>query len=213
MKKKAKVYVVWVGKTPGVYGTWDEAKSHIQNFPGSKYKGFSTWGEAEFAFTRPWENFIEIPAKDPRPWKKPSMEKFLHEIAAHSISVDAACSGNPGVMEYRGVRTLTGDEIFHSRIFPVGTNNIGEFLAIVHALALFHEKDPALTIYTDSVNAISWVKYKTARTKLAKDKSTKELWNVIKRAETWLRTHSFNNPILKWNTRKWGEIAADFGRK
>ena len=49
---------------------------------------------------------------------------------ASAWAVDAACSGNPGPMEYRGIDLATGAEIFH--FGPVhGTNNIGEFLAIV----------------------------------------------------------------------------------
>lgn len=137
-------------------------------------------------------------------------------MADHLINawaVDAACSGNPGPMEYRGVDLATGEQIFH--FGPVyGTNNIGEFLAIVHALALMDKegiRDKA--IYSDSVNALLWVRKKQCKTKLRRDASTEQLYQIIARAETWLRTHTVTTPILKWETSKWGECPADFGRK
>lgn len=39
-------------------------------------------------------------------------------------------------MEYRGVYVRTGQELFRIGPYPDGTNNVGEFLALVHALAL-----------------------------------------------------------------------------
>ena len=135
------------------------------------------------------------------------------EVVADAWAVDAACSGNPGPMEYRAIDLQTGAQVFH--FGPVhGTNNIGEFLAIVHALALcwqqgLHEK----TIYSDSVNAILWVKKRQCKTKLARTPQTEPLYQIIQRAENWLRTHDYRNPIVKWETGKWGEVPADFGRK
>jgi len=52
-----------------------------------------------------------------------------------SISVDAACAGNPGILEYQGVNTATKEVLFKRGPFPVGTVNLGEFLAIVHGLS------------------------------------------------------------------------------
>ncbi len=134
------------------------------------------------------------------------------EVTANAWAVDAACSGNPGPMEYRGVDLATGAVVFHYG--PVhGTNNIGEFLAIVHALALMEQKGIRKTIYSDSRNAILWVEKKKCKTKLEVSPKTMQLHNVIKRAESWLQTHSFRAPILKWETKRWGEVPADFGRK
>jgi ribonuclease HI len=141
-------------------------------------------------------------------------EDFLKEIVADSIAVDAACSGNPGKMEYRGVYTLAPEiEVFHSQVFPLGTNNIGEFLALVHALAMFSEVKPDLVIYSDSNLAQGWIRKKRCGTKLPRNEKTEYLHSLIVRAETWLKTHKFKNQILKWKTSKWGEIPADFGRK
>ena len=137
----------------------------------------------------------------------------MNNIIKDSLSVDAACSGNPGVMEYRGVWTATGEEVFHVGPFQQGTNNIGEFLALVHALALFDKHKINLPVYTDSMNAITWVKKKKCNTKLAPSPENAKLFELIARAEFWLNTHTYSTPILKWDTRQWGEIPADFGRK
>lgn len=135
------------------------------------------------------------------------------EVEANAWAVDAACSGNPGPMEYRCIDLATGAEVFH--FGPMhGTNNIGEFLAIVHALALMDKlgiKDKA--IYSDSYNAILWVSKKQCKTKLARNAKTEQLYNIIDRARQWLHTHSVKTRILKWETKKWGEIPADFGNK
>lgn len=224
MKNKPKYYVVWVGKVPGVYNSWAEAQAQIAGFPAAKYKSFKSKSEAEAAFSQSWKKFYQHSGGQKSPNKPkvrpesgklipPDQRSFSTEIRTDSISVDAACSGNPGVMEYRGVKTKSGEEIFHSPVFPLGTNNIGEFLAIVHALALYHEKFPQLTIYTDSRTALSWIKKKKVRTNLVENEKTEDLWAYIRRAENWLRTHQYNNPLLKWETERWGEIPADFGRK
>lgn len=128
-------------------------------------------------------------------------------------AVDASCLGNPGPMEYRGVDISTGQTIFH--FGPLrGTNNIGEFLAIVHALALMERENIRdCSIYSDSVNAQLWVKKMQCKTKLERTPETEQTLALVQRAETWLRTHEFRVPILKWDTRQWGEIPADFGRK
>ena len=121
-------------------------------------------------------------------------------------------SGNPGAMEYRGVHVASRQEIFH--FGPMyGTNNIGEFLAIVHGLALLKQKGFDMPIYSDSVNAINWIKQKKCKTKLPRDAKTEELFHLIERAEKWLRENTYTTRILKWETKQWGEIPADFGRK
>ena len=133
-------------------------------------------------------------------------------VAPDAWAVDAACSGNPGKMEYQGIDLATGQQVFH--FGPVhGTNNIGEFLAIVHALALQQKQGICKTIYSDSYNAILWVNKKRCKTTLPHTDETEQLHQIIARAENWLRTHTYQNPIIKWETAQWGEIPADFGRK
>ena len=115
-------------------------------------------------------------------------------------------------MEYRGVYLLTGQEVFH--FGPVyGTNNIGEFLAIVHALALMKQKNINMPVYSDSRNALSWVKQKKCKTKLERTPKTEKLFQMIERAESWLKENKYTIPLLKWETDRWGEVPADFGRK
>ena len=134
------------------------------------------------------------------------------EVSADAWAVDAACSGNPGKMEYRAVDLATGAQVFH--FGPIhGTNNIGEFLAIVHALALMEQKGISKTIYSDSYNAILWVSKKKCKTKLERNSQTEKLFEIIARAEKWLRCHAVRTPLMKWETSRWGEIPADFGRK
>jgi len=130
-----------------------------------------------------------------------------------SYSVDAACSGNPGLLEYRGVDNETGREIFHQGPSEQGTNNVGEFLGLVHALALLKKRDITLPLYSDSENAIAWVKAKRCKTRLERDERNAELFDLIERAEAWLKDNEYANDILKWETEAWGEIPADFGRK
>ena len=135
------------------------------------------------------------------------------EVSANAVAVDAACSGNPGIMEYRGVDTKTQAEIF--RIAPIkdGTNNIGEFLAIVHALAFMKQRNLSLPVYSDSKIAMSWVRQKVCKTKVPRTSHNEKIFELIARAEQWLHNNTYPNPILKWETQAWGENPADFGRK
>ena len=135
------------------------------------------------------------------------------EVTADAWAVDAGCSGHPGPMEYQGIDLATGERIFHFGPMK-GTNNIGEFLAIVHALALCRQRGlHNKTIYSDSYNAILWVKNRKCKTKMERTPETEKLHEIILRAERWLATNDSRNPIVKWETAKWGEIPADFGRK
>jgi ribonuclease HI len=135
------------------------------------------------------------------------------EVRADAWAVDAACSGNPGPMEYQGIDLATGQRVFHFGPMK-GTNNIGEFLDIVHALALLQQQGlHQKTIYSDSYNAILWVSKRKCKTKLERTPQTEALYQIIQRAERWLQTHTWQNPIIKWETQKWGEGPADFGRK
>lgn len=149
----------------------------------------------------------------PPDWRNDTVLPLPLEVKANAWGVDAACSGNPGPMEYQGIDLQTGERVFH--FGPMhGTNNIGEFLAIVHALALMEKKGIRdKIIYSDSYNAILWVRKKQCKTKLERTPKTEQLYQIIQRAELWLKTHAVQVPIIQWDTRKWGDIPADFGRK
>ena len=204
---KQKYYVVWSGKKTGIYSSWAECKEQVIGVKGAKYKSYPTKELAEQAFKR-GHDISETTSE-----KTTLSLKGQKDIIEESISVDAACSGNPGDMEYRGVYTKTGKELFHYGPVQNGTNNIGEFLAIVHALAWLKQRDSKLPIYSDSQIALNWVRQKQAKTTIPQTDEYEKVWNLIHRAEHWLRQHSYDNRLLKWETHLWGEIKADFGRK
>ncbi|HUR30073.1 MAG TPA: ribonuclease H family protein [Saprospiraceae bacterium] len=208
--KKQKYYVVWHGHNPGIYTSWEKCLPQVKNFPNAIYKSFNSRIEAEEAFG----SGSEIKKINFKKNKTSTSSGDNSKVVVPSISVDAACSGNPGLMEYRGVLTSDKTEIFHFGPVKNGTNNIGEFLAIVHALALLQkQKDQKTPIYSDSRTAMSWVKHKKAKTLLKKDRSNSDLFDMIHRAEVWLKNNEWKNPLLKWETSDWGENPADFGRK
>lgn len=207
---KQKYYVVWKGVNPGVYDSWTDCQLQIKNYKGALYKAFDTREEAEEASGSPAHLYLH--ARTASPGAAPAEKKIPEGFDLNCLAVDAACSGNPGPMEYRGVYLLTGQEIFH--FGPVyGTNNIGEFLAIVHGLALMKQKNIQMPIYSDSRNALSWVKQKKCKTKLERNDRSEELFRLIERAEKWLHENTYTTPLLKWETDRWGEVPADFGRK
>ena len=211
MAKKQKYYVVWQGVEPGIYETWEECLLQTKGFAGAKYKSFESMQEAEAAFASSPYDYVKPKAEKTTPARRKDAPLPL-EVLENSLAVDAACSGNPGQMEYRGVHVASRQQIFH--FGPLyGTNNIGEFLAIVHGLALLKQKNIQMPIYSDSVNAIGWVKKKQCKTKLERNDKTEELFKLIERAEKWLAQNTYTTQILKWDTKKWGEIPADFGRK
>lgn len=224
MSKQPKFYVVWHGVEPGIYRSWSECEQQIKGFAGAVFKSFDTEEEAEEAYYSSPSCYVKPRAAKtsaPKPTAQPQNPPTYRndtvlplplEVTADALAVDAACSGNPGPMEYRGVYLKTGQEVFH--FGPVhGTNNIGEFLAIVHGMALLKQKGVRLTIYSDSRNAISWVKQKKCKTKLDRTPRTEKLYQLIERAEKWLHENTSDCPLLKWETQQWGEVPADFGRK
>ncbi len=224
MAKKQKYYVVWQGKKPGIYNDWDACKEQVVGVQGAQYKGFDSMAEAEAAIRLPYSSVVSSNTSKSSSTSLTSVlvidENGMTAVkpgtdnppVLDALAVDAACSGNPGVMEYQGIYIPTRTRVFHYRA-EKGTNNIGEFLAIVHGLSYLKKHRLNQIIYSDSVNAISWVRQKQCKSKLPEDASTAELWDYIHRAENWLRTNSYTTEIRKWDTDHWGEIPADFGRK
>ena len=234
---KNKFYVVWKGRTPGVYDNWEACKKEIDGFAGALYKGYPDKASAEAAYAQGPTESGKLKAesgkrKTENGTAQPSTKRselklstFGFQLSAF-IAVDAACSGNPGKMEYQGVFVDCGTEpamttpLFKSPVFENGTNNIGEFLAIVHALAWQKQKRTQYPIYSDSVNAQKWVREKKCKTKLQPNDKNAYLFELVGRAEKWLhendqwmKDNSTMIPVLKWKTDIWGEIPADYGRK
>ena len=209
-KKKAAYYVVWVGKTPGIYDNWEDCEAQVKGTAGAKYKGFASREAAEQALADGADKHIIRKPKE-------AVSNQPLAISSHPIlpalAVDAACSGNPGVMEFRGVIADTGTEVFHRGPFQAGTNNIGEFLAIVLGLAYLKQNHLPWALYSDSRTALAWLKKKHADTKIEWNASNQDLFYMIRKAEMWLHDNTWTTPVYKWDTKKWGEIPADFGRK
>lgn len=223
-KKDTKFYVVWSGKTPGVYDSWEQCRAQVQGQSGAQYKSFPDRAAAEAAFrssplrylspktgtqaAKPATRREQSPPTD----RTDTVLPLPLAVEAKAWAVDAACSGNPGWVEYRGIDLQTGQIVFHqSRLW--GTNNIGEFLALVHALALIDQKGGPSTVYSDSRNALLWIRKGKCATKLARTAKTAEVFDLIERAEAWLAAHRSAVRLVKWKTAEWGEIPADFGRK
>jgi ribonuclease HI len=203
MKKKNNFYVVWVGHKTGVFNSWDECKEYVQGFKDARYMGFETQEKADTAFKEGYELHKKLAKK---PQKLISSDVPLKR----AVCVDAACSVEKQIMEYRGVFFETNKVLFHRGPYDGGSNNIGEFLAIVHAMAYMKKNKIFYPIYTDSMTALSWIDKKNVNTKIQPGEQVKVL---IEKAVEWLQKNTTQYTILKWNTASWGEIPADFGRK
>jgi ribonuclease HI len=208
IKSKKKFYVVWVGAKPGIYQTWDECQKQVIGFKDSKYKSYPTKIEAEKAFLEPFQKNI-YQAKNTETARKTTASYPKGEY----LCVDAAWNTVSGDAEYRGVMMPRKQEVFQKGPYLDGTNNIVEFLGIVHGLAWCKQNNYLFPIYSDSKTAISWIKKKKANTKLEQTSRNKPLFELLERAENWIKNNTWTNEILKWETDVWGEIPADFGRK
>jgi len=203
---KQKYYVVWKGRKPGIYTSWSEAEAQVKGYTNAEYKSFPSREMAQAAFRGEYKEYKGKPGTSQQ-WLFAPTKPILP-----SICVDAACSGSPGPLEYRGVLTESNEEIFHAGPFLDGTNNVGEFLAIVLAMDWLITKKMDMPIYSDSASAIAWIKAGKCNTKLKHTASNKILFDFIANAEETLKV-SKTFRVLKWDTQAWGEIPADFGRK
>jgi ribonuclease HI len=205
---KQKYYVVWKGRRTGIFTSWVECEKQVKGFVGAQYKAFESEAEADAAYLADYEDYLGRASTQGR-WKLASVKPRLP-----SVCMDAACNGSPGKLEYRGVNTESGKEIFRAGPYADGTNNVGEFLAIVHALTWQEKHSLHIPIYSDSENAISWVNTGECRTQLKHTPKNSILFALIKSAENWLSENELpEGRIVKWDTEMWGENPADFGRK
>jgi ribonuclease HI len=212
MTKDKKFYVVWDGLETGIFDSWEKCQAVTKGYKQAKFKSFTTLKAAQKAFAG---NYYDYAGKKEAFVSTLSKEGLLRigKPILNSLSVDAACAGNPGLMEYRGVYTKTNEQIFIKGPFENGTNNVGEFLALVHGISYLKKENINIPIYSDSKIAINWIKDKQCRTYLERTPKNERLFELISRAELWLRQNTFETRILKWETKAWGEIPADFGRK
>ena len=216
-KQKAKFYVVWQGRESGIYDSWAACEAQVKGV-AAKYKGFATREEAEKALAEGYEKHISFTPRTTSSTVQPTTPLSLEDmlklgIKLPALAVDAACSGNPGKMEFRGVIADTSTQVFHRGPYVGGTNNIGEFLAIVLGLAYLKQKNLPWALYSDSKTAIAWVRQKQCKTKIEWTAKNQDLLLAVRAAEKWLHENTWTTPIYKWDTEHWGEIPADFGRK
>lgn len=221
MRYGKRFYVVWKGRVPGVYDNLDDAMEQVDDYPGALFKSYDSPEAAAKAYRqsalredkKDIGNLLLNASRENIPAaNKPDYFSFP-EIDLNGWAVDASCLGNPGRMEYRGVELMTGRELFRVGPFEKSTNNIGEFLAIVHALALMQQKGERHTIYSDSVTGMAWVRNRKVKTQLTRNHENEKSFKMMERALSWLNTHHYDTKILKWQTERWGEVPADFGRK
>lgn len=214
MAPKRKFYVVWQGNSPGIYDSWEECQAQVEGFPGARYKAFPDIESATEAFRGTYEDQAKLLiALSRRKQADVGYEQFP-EIRMDAWAVDGACSGVPGPMEYQCVEVATGRRIFHFGPLAGGTNNIAEYLALVHALALLDRQgDHQRPIYSDSRTALSWLRNRRSKTTLERTEENAKVFELLQRADRWVATHQLLNPVIKWETDEWGEIPADFNRK
>jgi ribonuclease HI len=204
---KKKYYVVWKGRQAGIYDSWDKCQEQVSGYADAKYKSFESQTDAQKAFKQGYSQHI---GKEVTVQKKTEIKIPYKEC----LCVDAACNMQTGDMEYRGVHYPSGKVIFHQKDFKDSTNNIGEFLAIVHGLAFLLKNNVQMPIYSDSKTALAWLRNKHCKTEQAQTKQNENVFELIDRAEKWLQENDYKHiPVLKWETDTWGEIPADFGRK
>ena len=216
-KQKAKFYVVWQGRESGIYDSWAACEAQVKGV-AAKYKGFATREEAEKALAEGYEKHISFTPRTTSSTVQPTTPLSLEDmlklgIKLPALAVDAACSGNPGKMEFRGVIADTSTQVFHRGPYVGGTNNIGEFLAIVLGLAYLKQKNLPWVLYSDSKTAIAWIREKKCKTQIEGTAKNQDLLLAVRAAEKWLHENTWTTPIYKWETERWGEIPADFGRK
>lgn len=215
-------YGVWIGKTIGVYDNWDECKEQVNKFPGAIYSKLKSTNKkdalSEFEELKKEKvdnNIDKNKAKNENStWEEKKKENKGKPIEG-VLTVDGASNGKN--CEFQAVWYPSGEKAFISKVFEGGTNNIAEFLGLVLAVKHLKDKGLPLIVYTDSITAMSWFRDKKANTTArATGKITDELENLLTKSEMFLKqNHELMKQVkvLKWETKEWGEIPADFGRK
>lgn len=215
MAQRRKFYVVWTGRSPGIYDSWEECRQQTENFPGARYRAFDSQDAATRAFRGdPDEQKALLRSIAAHRATEKVNYEAIPEINLDSIAVDGACSKNPGPMEYQGVDVQTGAQLFHVGPLDEGTNNVAEYLALIHALAWLDKTGNRHTVvYSDSRTALAWLRNRGHKSTLKPTAANAKIMEMLRRADKWIQSHVNYNTVLKWDTESWGEIPADFNRK
>lgn len=190
-------YVVWVGRYPGVYSSWEECEAQVKGFPGARFRSFGDRATALSAFASNEDLFAVDADRGPQP---------------ESCAVGTFKSNHNSDIGYIGVATGTGDKLFQVSTLPNSTNNIGAFLAVCHALAFCAERGLETPIYSDSQTALAWIRHRKCGSALTRTAANLKTFDLVNRAERWLASHDWRNSVLQWNTKAWGPIPANFKR-
>jgi len=152
---KQKYYVVWVGRETGIFNDWPTTQKLVSGFPKSRFKSYTTRGEAEVALRAgPGESAKRKPGTRTL---KPSFE-LDRQFDLH-IFCDGGCDPNPGksgsgVVVYEdGILAHRYYGLYH----PMGTNNTAELNALHQSMILalgFLDEGKSVQILADSTYAI-----------------------------------------------------------
>lgn len=113
-------------------------------------------------------------------------------------------------MAYKGFNESTNKWIFKVKYKGYCTQNVADFMAIVHALHYCKINNIDLPIYNDNLVAIKWVKDKKVNSLLIKTKENHELFQSFENALVILKQNDFLNPILFWKKKELGNIKNPF---
>ena len=177
-----KFYVVWQGKTPGIYTDWNSCKQQVDKFAGARYKSFPTQAEAQQAFNGGGhlsKSVISGSAVSPLAKSNVVKKPASHATAKNSIKTytaadiakmpvdvkiytDGGCEPNPGqsgsgMAVYRAERIA---ELWYGLYNAMGTNNTAELNALHQALIMARTESQlsqSVAIFCDSKYAIMCV--------------------------------------------------------
>ena len=213
-----KVYIIFAPlEWKGIYYTWEDCKGALDRCRGQghSFSSFKKLTDAQEALRcGTLRSYKEKKAKT-KAWLDPALPADCR-VQLPCLVVDAACSGYPGPVEYRGVVLPEEYEAFRCGPYVSGTNNIGEYLAIVTGLRWLEQNTLSFPLYSDSRCAIGWVKgHGNCNSHL--ETIGPELTDLVARAERWVHSspnsRKLTQRVRKWETVRWGEVPADYGNK
>ncbi len=203
MASSRRYYVVWRGRRPGVYDSWEACAEQVQGYPNALYRAYPSRALAEKAF-RMGPEAAWLPT-----WAlaEPGPER-------PSLAVDASASRPRGPVAYRGVLLQPRGKVqpvFEGRLGEA-TVPLGEFLALVRALQWLDAHEQRMPVYTDSTTALGWF-HRGGPSPTALERTPEDARRSLEEALRWLQQHPGPWDVRLWETAAWGENPADFGRK
>lgn len=150
-----KYYAVRIGKTPGIYFTWDDCKAVTDGYPGAKYKSFTSLEEAEA--------FVKGEAESNSDERENLQMKILGDTTDKNYAfVDGSYNVATGVYGYGGflisqgqkyVLQGSGNEEEMASMRNVAGEILGSMAAIEKAMELGLKK---IDVYYDYMGIEKW---------------------------------------------------------